>query len=497
MSAVGPLRSSLAVVLAVGLVAGGCAAGRSATASGDRDGLDLDVKVVATGDSLVADATVRNTRSTPVQLDADQCGRVTEVILARTIFEPEGATYTGSLGAVKKLLLEQQRSNQSSDRFAPRRVTGGSDPPDCVRPTRPITIAPGGTIAERWELPFGMADGLAAVGSEHETVRAEAVESVAADTLRFLDILPAGEAEATRQDRNVVAETPASGVLDRSPTRPNTDPSLGQMFDRMVQDGAVREFISAQSADSWRRATILPTGASGALEFRAVTTAFERALLVDLARDGAVVGDPGLPGPDDVARTLERRPATRAPGHHGRPGTGRTDPHRGRHRRDPVAADRAGRRRRRHDRAGVTAAGRRRAREVSRVGHRRTPARRRPRPGRVRHPGRLGCPDRQVGLSLDHRGRRRHGGLHLGRGVGPAACYGRRGKPRRVSEGLRLTDRARRSRHHGPDRRRTRHRPSSRPATATVATGCYVGLDRDGKPTQYVMDFAIVHLAWP
>ena len=29
------------------------------------------------------------------------------------------------------------------------------------------------------------------------------------------------------------------------------------------------------------------------------------------------------------------------------------------------------------------------------------------------------------------------------------------------------------------------------------AYGVYVGLDADGKPTRYVMDFAIVHLGWP
>ena len=27
--------------------------------------------------------------------------------------------------------------------------------------------------------------------------------------------------------------------------------------------------------------------------------------------------------------------------------------------------------------------------------------------------------------------------------------------------------------------------------------GVYVGLDADGKPTRYVIDFAIVHLGWP
>ena len=40
-----------------------------------------------------------------------------------------------------------------------------------------MTLAPGGSIEERWELPLLSADGLAAVGSEHTLVRAEAVES--------------------------------------------------------------------------------------------------------------------------------------------------------------------------------------------------------------------------------------------------------------------------------------------------------------------------------
>ena len=232
----------MAVAFVICVVTAGCSAERSATASGEHDGLGLDMNVHATGDSILADVTVRNTRGTPASLDADQCGRVTEVILARTAFQSEGATYTGSVEAVKDLVLAQQRSNQFPDRFAPRRVTGGSDPPGCVRPTRPITLAPGASIAERWELPFGTAYGLAAVGSEHETVRAAVVESVAPDKLDLLDILPAGGAEVTRQGREAVAETPVSGVLDRPPTRPDTGPSLAQLFDRDCREIGRRQF---------------------------------------------------------------------------------------------------------------------------------------------------------------------------------------------------------------------------------------------------------------
>lgn len=308
-----PVRTPLVIAVAVCLLAVGCSAGRSVTASGSRDGLALDMTVRATAGSLIAQVAVRNTRATPVHLDADQCGRVTEVVLARTTFQPEGATEGGSLGAVKRLVLAQQSRYQDPNRFAPRLVTGGPDVPDCVRPSRPIAIASGGSIEERWELPFDLALGLAEVGSADTVVRAEAVESVTEDKLGLLDIVPTGEAETARQGRSVVVEAAAATVLDRAPTRPITGPSLGQRFDRMVENEAVREFISGQPADSWREAMILPAG-SAALEFRAVTTGFERALVVDLADDGAVVGDPSVPGPDDRAHALERRSATLPPG---------------------------------------------------------------------------------------------------------------------------------------------------------------------------------------
>ena len=283
------------------------------TASGDHDGLTLEVGVRQTGDSLRAEAVVRNTRDREVHLDATQCGRVTEVILARTAFEPDGQSYTGSLAAVKQLLLRQQRSNQIDDSFAPRRGPGGSDVPDCVRPTRPVTIPPGGSISESWELPFGTASGLAEVGSEHMEVRAAAVESAAADKVDFIDMLAPGQAHEARRGRAVTASTPAAGVLARTPTRPKTGPSLGQQFDRMIETKAIRDFIGAQAADTWRRATITPT-AAGPSDFRAVTTGFERAIRAGLAPDGAVVGSAEIPGPQDRARFFERRGATLPPG---------------------------------------------------------------------------------------------------------------------------------------------------------------------------------------
>src|SRR4051812_37897490 len=72
------------------------------TATGDHDGLIVEMSLHPTSDSLVVDTTVRNARGTAVHLDASQCGRVTEVILARTFFQPEGATYSGSIDALKR-----------------------------------------------------------------------------------------------------------------------------------------------------------------------------------------------------------------------------------------------------------------------------------------------------------------------------------------------------------------------------------------------------------
>ena len=312
-----PLRSYPAIVaLVVCLIASSGCANRDAwtvTSSGDHNGLSLDVHLRPTGGSLRAETIVRNARDVAVHLDATQCGRVAQVFLARTTFEPEGETYTGSLGAVKQLLLRQQRSNQFDDTFAPRRDNGSSGVPECVRPTQPITLPPGGSITESWELPFGTAYALAAVGSEHMIVRAATVESVAADRLGFIDFFAAGQADTSRQGREVTVETPASGLLDRPPTQPNTDPSLGQRFDRMIDTPAIRSFLEAQTPDSWRQATIVPTLA-GPWEFRAVTTAFERSLRVDLTTDGTVIGAADIPGANDRSRVFERRPATLPPG---------------------------------------------------------------------------------------------------------------------------------------------------------------------------------------
>ena len=79
------------------------ARGSVVDAAGDRRGLVLRMKVSATSGSLIVHTRVENRRSGPVQLEPDQCGRVTEVVLARTRFEPRGRSWRGSLRAVTAL----------------------------------------------------------------------------------------------------------------------------------------------------------------------------------------------------------------------------------------------------------------------------------------------------------------------------------------------------------------------------------------------------------
>jgi hypothetical protein len=279
--------------------------------AGERDGLALDAKLSAVDGSLVVDTVLRNNRPHAVYLDADQCGRVTEVVLARTRFEPAGRTWGGSLQAAKRHVLQDQTSGQSPDRFAPR-IPGdaSSDTPPCVRPQRPRVLRPGQQIAERWELAVDDSRGLAAVGSAGTLVRAEAVESKAPDELDYLDILPTGAAESLRAGRNVKVVRPASAVVDQAPTAPPTSPSNGQLYDRLLQARSLRRWVEAQPADSWRLVQLRPSyPGNDEVLLHMVATGYERAAVVRARPNGNVVSV-DLPRPEDRSHAYPRRPAT-------------------------------------------------------------------------------------------------------------------------------------------------------------------------------------------
>jgi hypothetical protein len=144
----------------------------TALGSAERAGLVLSAELGATSSSLFVESHVRNERGGPAYLVPDQCGRVTEVLLVRAALSPTGRSWTGATGALRALVLRRQAFDERPDRFHPRRPGDpSSQVPECRRPERPVELAPGGRVDERWELPLESARALDAVGSVASLVR--------------------------------------------------------------------------------------------------------------------------------------------------------------------------------------------------------------------------------------------------------------------------------------------------------------------------------------
>ncbi|HEX2142667.1 MAG TPA: DUF4241 domain-containing protein, partial [Candidatus Limnocylindria bacterium] len=198
-----------------------------------------------------------------------------------------------------------------------------TDPPGCERPEQPVTLEPDGEIVERWELPFDITSArvLRAVGSSGSVVRAEVVEARDRNELEFLDIYSTGAPEAAeaRRGRAVWVETPAEAVVKREPDAQPAALSLGQLFDRLMEDAELRAWIEAQPADAWRQAALTPTFAAlgdveeQRVELRLITAEYERAALVSARHDGGGA-ELQLPGEEWRTRAFERRAATLPPG---------------------------------------------------------------------------------------------------------------------------------------------------------------------------------------
>jgi hypothetical protein len=283
---------------------------RVVTAAGERNGLAARMSLTTTSGSLVVETHVENQRGRPVHLVPDQCGRITEVVLARTRFQPKGRTWSGSLRAVKKYVLADQRLRQHPDRFAPRRPGDtSSNVPACKRPQRPVTLARGTTVDERWELPFDSSRTLDEVGSGAALVRVEVVEARDAAKAEFLDILITGEADAVRAGRRLRLQRPASTVLARAASHP-LGPSQGELYDRLLANDTLRTWLGAQPAATWRASElgVLPDG----LRFKAITTRYERAVSATARPDGRGV-EVRLPTAADRLRVFPRSPATLPP----------------------------------------------------------------------------------------------------------------------------------------------------------------------------------------
>jgi hypothetical protein len=301
-------------VLLAGAVAAGWGDGTKAptVVSAERNGLVLGATVSRDDGSIVVETLVRNDRRTPVFLEVDECGRVTETVLARTRLAPRGRTWPGSVQAAKEQILRTQALAQSGDAFAPR-IPGDSSSavPPCVRPDRPRKLAPGEEVAERWALPLSDAHGLDVVGSAGTAVRVEAVETRVPDRLELLVDLPPGVGEALRAGRNVHVAVPASRLIHRAPSAAATrGPSDGQIYDRMLESRVLRRWIAAQPAGGWRRAQLAADPrADDRIELRLLTRRYERAAIATARADGTHVAVE-LPGRADRARVFRHGPAT-------------------------------------------------------------------------------------------------------------------------------------------------------------------------------------------
>src|SRR5688500_16475799 len=120
----GKTWAGIGLVLVVAALAVGANGGlggetRAAAVSGERDGLRLDVEFTQAGGVIAAEVRLENRRAAPVFLVPDQCGRVTEALLVRTKHAPAGRAWAGSLGELKRLVLERQRSGEGPERMAP------------------------------------------------------------------------------------------------------------------------------------------------------------------------------------------------------------------------------------------------------------------------------------------------------------------------------------------------------------------------------------------
>ena len=261
--------------------------GRRAVMSGERDGLRLEVGLVQAHGVIGVEARVENRRQRPVFLVPDDCGRVTDALLVRTRFQPKGRTWPESLQALKRLVLDRQEATQEPDRLAPRGPGDSSQAvPTCVRPQRRVELAPGASVRERWEADPHFTYALDAVGSENTKIRVDVVD-VAGRRLRL--------------------EKPASAVIDYPPIESPSPLSLGQLYDRLLAHDGLRRWLATQPAKGWRSAELTTVGSG--LRFSAVTTGYERAVIARARADGSGVRV-RLPTDRDRIRRFQDRPAT-------------------------------------------------------------------------------------------------------------------------------------------------------------------------------------------
>ena len=298
------VRAGLVVLLLVGVA--GCGGGAPApSVTGRRDGLELRATVHRTDKAIVVDTRVRNAGTGPVTLGTDLCGRVTVAVVAPEQFAPEGRTWNGSVQAAKLHVLRQQVARQLVT-FEPRSPGDGvgDDRPGCDLPTRPVELAPGDERRERWVRSLETADG--GTFDPGAIVRVAVVEDGLVDGLDEPDVFATGATAGRFIGRRVEVSQP----LGDAPGTAAQEPTLGQLYDRLLRDARLRAWVAAQP-ESWHYAAFATGGSApiGRLSLRLLGTRYVRAAVVIADADGTHASFE-LPTAADRLRPFAHRPAT-------------------------------------------------------------------------------------------------------------------------------------------------------------------------------------------
>jgi hypothetical protein len=271
--------------LLLALVAAGCGGPSEAhvITTQVRHGIQLQMTLGATHDGLSVEARIENQRTEPLVLRQDGCGYAGVAEVARTTRQPRGRTWSGSVQALKRLVLADQAVSEAPEPLAPvREKCEGNGTAET------LTLKPGAVRRERW-ISRAHPSLLDIVGSKHAVAR--------------LQVFEPDEKSAT-----VGITRPVSAVAKWKISYPEGR-SEGQRFDALLADPALRHAIAAQPARSWRGAALSVVG--GGDELKAVSARYERAFLA--VGDGKRV-QLDAPGPADRVLPYPEAPADLPPG---------------------------------------------------------------------------------------------------------------------------------------------------------------------------------------
>lgn len=267
------------------VVAAGCGGPSEAhvTTTQVRGDIAVQMTLGATHDGLSVEARIENQRTEPLVLRQDGCGYAGVAEVVRTTHQPRGRTWGGSIGALKRLVLNDQAASEAPEPMpAVRKQCVGEGTAET------LTLKPGEVRHERW-ISRAHPSMLDVVGSKHAVARLQLFEPD--ETSPVLSV-----------------KRPVSAVADWKISYPEGR-SDGQRFDTLLADPELRRALAAEPAASWREAALSVVGSAD--ELRAVSARYERAFLA--VGDGKRV-QLVAPGPEDRVVPYPQAPADLPPG---------------------------------------------------------------------------------------------------------------------------------------------------------------------------------------